>query len=238
MAALKIIVAALFVSALVVPHAQAPSPAQPPRRATQRTTAAYPAGLVGTGVDAGVSLKVTIGAAGDVVSLDNPRWQITVFSDSPIQNHAAFWAADPGQQFVQAAEDAVRQWKFEPGAWESSTIVSVSFSGSRAVPRTMTQAGAQGPMRIGGDIRPPTKIRDVQAVYPPEAQAARVQGVVIVEATIAEDGSVADVKVLRSIPMLDQAALDAVLQWRFTPTLLNGQPVKIVMTVTVNFSLQ
>jgi protein TonB len=61
---------------------------------------------------------------------------------------------------------------------------------------------------------------------------------VILEAVIAEDGRVRDVRVLRSIQLLDQAAIDAVRQWRFTPTLLNGVPVPIVMTVTVNFELQ
>ena len=65
-----------------------------------------------------------------------------------------------------------------------------------------------------------------------------VQGVVIIEATIGPDGRVKDAKVLRSIPLLDQAALDAVKQWTFTPTLLNGVPVPVIMTVTVNFTLQ
>jgi periplasmic protein TonB len=75
-------------------------------------------------------------------------------------------------------------------------------------------------------------------VYPSIAQSARVQGVVIVEATIGPDGKVSDARVLRSIPLLDQAALDAVRQWVFTPTLLNGVPVPVIMTVTVNFTLQ
>ena len=65
-----------------------------------------------------------------------------------------------------------------------------------------------------------------------------MQGVVIVEATIGPDGKVSDARVLRSIPLLDQAALDAVRQWVFTPTLLNGVPVPVIMTVTVNFTLQ
>jgi protein TonB len=61
---------------------------------------------------------------------------------------------------------------------------------------------------------------------------------VILEAVIAEDGSVRDVRVLRSIPLLDAAAMEAVRQWRFSPTLLNGEPVPIVMTVTVAFRLR
>ena len=93
-------------------------------------------------------------------------------------------------------------------------------------------------MRVGGNIKPPQKTSDVQPVYPPIAQSARVQGIVIIEATIGPDGAVKDAKVLRSIPLLDQAALDAVRQWVFTPTLLNGVPVPVIMTVTVQFTLQ
>jgi protein TonB len=94
------------------------------------------------------------------------------------------------------------------------------------------------PVRVGGNIKAPQKIKDVKPVYPAIAQSARVQGVVIIEATIGPNGQVQEAKVLRSIPLLDQAALDAVRQWVFTPTLLNGVPVPVIMTVTVNFTLQ
>jgi protein TonB len=94
------------------------------------------------------------------------------------------------------------------------------------------------PVRVGGNIKTPTKVKDVKPVYPPIAQSARVQGVVIIEATIGADGSVQNARVLRSIPLLDAAALDAVKQWQFTPTLLNGVPVPVIMTVTVQFTLQ
>jgi protein TonB len=96
----------------------------------------------------------------------------------------------------------------------------------------------QAPIRVGGKIAAPTPIKHVNPVYPPIAQSARVSGVVIIEATIGADGHVTNAKVLRSIPLLDQAALDAVKQWIFTPTLLNGVPVPVIMTVTVNFTLQ
>ena len=94
------------------------------------------------------------------------------------------------------------------------------------------------PVRVGGNIRPPTKTRHVAPVYPPIAQSARVQGIVIIEATIGPNGKVQEAKVLRSIPLLDQSALDSVKQWEFTPTLLNGVPVPVIMTVTVQFTLQ
>jgi protein TonB len=93
------------------------------------------------------------------------------------------------------------------------------------------------PVRVGGVIRRPQIVRQVNPVYPPVAQAARVQGIVIIEATIAADGSIMDTRLLRSEPLLDQAALDAVRQWRYTPTLLNGVAVPVIMTVTVSFTL-
>ena len=92
------------------------------------------------------------------------------------------------------------------------------------------------PLRIGGQIKAPTKIKDVPPVYPAMAQSARVAGVVTIEMTIGPDGKVIDAKVVRSIPLLDQAALDAVRQWEYTPTLLNGVPVPVLVTVTINFT--
>jgi len=96
---------------------------------------------------------------------------------------------------------------------------------------------AYDPLRVGGEIKSPAKIRDVKPAYPAEARAAGVQGVVIVEILVDPAGEVHDVRVLRSIPILDEAALDAVRQWRFTPTLLNGEPRSLLMTVTVSFRL-
>ena len=95
-----------------------------------------------------------------------------------------------------------------------------------------------GPLRVGGNIKPPTKVKDVRPVYPPDAVAARVQGVVIIEATIGPDGKVQSTRVLRSVPQLEQPALDAVRQWEYNPTMLNGVAVPVIMTVTVNFSLK
>jgi TonB family protein len=93
-------------------------------------------------------------------------------------------------------------------------------------------------IRVGGDIRPPAKIADARPIYPADAQAAGVQGIVILEAVIAPDGHVAGARVLRSVPMLDDAAYSAVMKWYFTPTIVNGQAVPVIMTVTVNFTLQ
>ena len=94
------------------------------------------------------------------------------------------------------------------------------------------------PVRVGGNLRVPAKIKDVRPRFPPVAEQARVQGVVIIEAVVDDRGEVANARVLRSIPLLDDAALTAVSQWQFTPALLNGAPVGVIMTVTVNFVLQ
>jgi protein TonB len=94
------------------------------------------------------------------------------------------------------------------------------------------------PVRLHVGMKAPKKIVNVDPVYPAIAQTARVQGVVILEAVLDANGRVDTVRVLRSIPLLDQAAVDAVRQWRFTPALLNNEAVPVVMTVTVNFALQ
>lgn len=91
--------------------------------------------------------------------------------------------------------------------------------------------------RPGGVIREPRKLVDVAPIYPDIARAARVEGLVILEATIDERGLVLDARVLRSVPLLDAAALAALKQWRYTPTLLNGTPVRVLITVTFRFSL-
>jgi len=100
-----------------------------------------------------------------------------------------------------------------------------------------TWTAGDPPLRIGGHIKEPRKIKDVRPVYPDIALSARVQGIVIIEAQIDQDGKVNNARVIRPVALLDQAALDAVLQWEFEPVLLNGQPVPVIMTVTVNFTL-
>ena len=98
-------------------------------------------------------------------------------------------------------------------------------------------ADSTEPVRVGSGVRPPTKVQDVPPVYPPEARTARVQGVVILEATISTTGEVSDVEILRSVPLLDEAAVAAVRQWRYEPTLVDGVAVPILMTITMNFML-
>jgi protein TonB len=149
---------------------------------------------------------------------------------------------DPAQKKSTLAEaDTLRNRAIELNKWlGGSSGASLISSSGQAVPPPPPPPDAlgQAPLRVGGNIRPPVKTRHVPPVYPPAALEAKIQGIVILEATIAADGRVADARVLKSIPDLDQAAVDAVRQWAFQPTLLNGVAVPVVMTVTVNFTLQ
>jgi protein TonB len=96
---------------------------------------------------------------------------------------------------------------------------------------------SNAPVRTGGDIKPPTRTRYVAPEYPDIARRSGVEGMVIIEAIIGTDGRVENARVLRSHPLLDGAALDAVRAWEYTPTLLNGMPTAVIMTVTVRFDL-
>jgi TonB family protein len=95
------------------------------------------------------------------------------------------------------------------------------------------------PVRIGGPITPPKKTRDVRPIYPPEAQARGITGFVTMEGIISPAGCMTSMTITRSaMPAMDLAALQAVSGWQFTPTLVDGKPTPVIMTITVNFSLR
>jgi len=96
----------------------------------------------------------------------------------------------------------------------------------------------QQPVRIGGQISAPELLHRVEPVYPDIAVMAKVTGTVILEAVVATDGTVESVKVLRPVKFLEQAAIDAVRQWRYKPLILNGMPTPFVLTVTLTFSIR
>ena len=106
--------------------------------------------------------------------------------------------------------------------------------------RPASGAAIARPVRIGGNIRPPRKLEDVRPIYPQSMRDAGLEGIVPLGATIGADGRVTSVRVIGSNPHPDfaNAAVDAVRQWRFSPTLLNGDAVEVFMNVTVRFSLQ
>jgi protein TonB len=87
-------------------------------------------------------------------------------------------------------------------------------------------------------IREPKKLVHVAPLYPEIARTARIEGIVVMEALLDATGKVDSVRVLRSVALLDDAAIRAVKQWRYTPTELNGVPVPVLMTITVRFALE
>jgi TonB family protein len=129
---------------------------------------------------------------------------------------------------------AVRQWTFEPPARAPMLMVTY-VDRSEAEGMVVPSATGRRPIRIGSGMRPPAKIHHVSPEYPVDARNVGLSGVVILEATIDAEGHVSDVHVVRGVPGLDDAATAAVLQWRYAPTLLNGEAVPVIMTVTVNF---
>jgi protein TonB len=94
------------------------------------------------------------------------------------------------------------------------------------------------PRRVGGDLQAPALIKRVEPDYPGVAVSGKVSGTVILEATVNEAGVVTDVNVLRSITLLDKAAIKAVKQWRYEPLMLGGQPVPFILVVTLTFTLR
>src|SRR5213078_1319331 len=94
-----------------------------------------------------------------------------------------------------------------------------------------------GPVRVGGNVQAARIVNRVQPVYPPLARQTRISGTVRLHAIISKDGTIQQLEVMSGHPLLQQAALDAVRQWRYQPTLLNGEPVEVDTTIDVIFSL-
>ncbi len=142
----------------------------------------------------------------------------------------------------QAAIDAVRQWKYEPMVIDGKPqkvvfTVTVRFTLDEAQSRAIDKF-SEGVIKAERDIKPPQLLKEVPAKYPEAARAAGVSGVVILGVKTDETGRVVDVIVLRSIPLLDQAAIDAVRQWVYEPFVHEGKAQPVVFTVTVRFQLR
>lgn len=226
------------------------SPENPIPRRSFSVAAVYPAEARGIDASATVMLVATLDEAGRVVEIRRAREPLVIpSSNATAPTATALRIAAEG--FVREAASALRRWQydqpakgpisfgvtfsFKPGAEAGSTqLASVPAPAPPPPPAAPLPAGT---VRVGGNIKAPMLLNKVAPVYPPLAQSARVSGVVILEALVGVDGQVTDARVLRSIPLLDQAAVAAVKQWQYSPTLLNGVPVPVAMTVTVTFSL-
>jgi TonB family protein len=143
-------------------------------------------------------------------------------------------------EFLEAARAYYTRGRFSESAAMIERAMELLRPGMQATPQSGRStvapvAVAGGTERVGGNVREPVKVRDVRPIYPPTAAAAGATGSVIMEAVLDRSGMVRDVRVLKSAPMLDEAATTAVRQWLYRPAQLNGVPVDVGMFVTITF---
>ena len=217
--------------------------------AAARARQAGPAPLAGTIYD--VTGAVMPGV--EVVLVDAN--QITQVVTSDAGGRFEFPPVAPGKYVLEATLRGFRSLRHElelreARDWNRAVTLQVgdlmetiSVRASRVTapaPQAPSGTGPAAPVRVGGNVRAPLKEVDVRPVYPPAMRQAGLTGVVPIEAIIGRDGRVSSVRVLSAQvhPDLAIAAADAVRQWRFTPTLLNGVAVEVVMTVSVGFDLE
>ncbi len=140
----------------------------------------------------------------------------------------------------------VEDENFGAGGSEFGIPGGADYGAGEGVPANLLGSGlydlvgeaVEAPVLAVGEVRPPRLVRRVEPDYPVLAREARVQGTVILEATTDVYGRVTGVRVLRSIPLLDEAAIAAVRQWVYEPLMINGRPRPVTFTVTVRFVLQ
>jgi len=139
------------------------------------------------------------------------------------------------ETFVELALLMIRENRFDEAI---EALRSAAVAGARFAEPFEAAVARLHARRAGEGIRRPVKVTDARPVYPPIAQSARIQGVVVIEALIDDQGNVVNARIARSIPLLDAAALDAVGKWKYAPADEDGRLVAVVMTVTVSFVLQ
>ena len=151
---------------------------------------------------------------------------------------------------VKASSASLRQWRFDPPAGTPAVVrVPIYFdvvggrtsSGSirpmSGYPPHVIAAPPSDALKVGDAVKTPKKLVNVPPQYPVDALQAKVQGEVVLDVVVDATGVPTDVQVSQSVPMLDAAAIAAVRQWRYEPTLMNGVAVPVVMTVTLGFTL-
>jgi TonB family protein len=172
-------------------------------------------------------------------------------STTDAAGHFEMPSVAPGKYVLQAALPGFRQLRQEfelktTRDWDRAVTLQVGdlqetivVSASRVAPSVSASARPPQPVRVGGTIRAPMKLVDVKPVYPASMRVAGLEGEVPIEAVIGRDGTVISLRVLSAQvhPDFAVAASDAVRQWKFAPTLLNGAPVEVAMTVSVTFKL-
>ena len=254
----SIVVAALHVGPVSASHfvesiGNAVEQEQPAEPASEQRAAIVAA--VAAAVEAAAASR-SAESAGNAVEQEQPAFQIELSSEQRAAIAAAVAAAVEAAAASRSAESAgnavEQEQPAEPASEQIAELVARAATLQEQLQAVLDEmqvllgdsdrsaggSNSNEPFRIGDGIRPPAKIVNADPVYPPEAREARVQGVVILEVTLSRTGEVSDVEVLRSVPLLDEAAVAAVRQWRYEPTLVDGEPVSILMTVTMSFQLR
>jgi len=221
------------------------TPENPIPRRTRLVRPAYPSDAAVVGARATVTLRVTIDHLGTVAELRTVGVPILGAMSPPSPVDERVFVAGL-LALVRSAKDAVGQWLYEPPADAPiafDVVIGFTPQGGDGEVIAQNSSPALAPsdpdLRAGssGIQRPATKVKHVTPVYPAAARDAKITGVVVLEAVIGADGRIVDVQVLRSIPELDQAAVDAVRQWEYVPLLVDGVPTPTTIALTVQFSL-
>jgi TonB family protein len=202
-------------------------------------------------VISGVTLTLTNArtqAKHEVNSDENGRFEFVGLPPGEYLLEARFAGFKPlRSELTIAAQDVHRSLALQIGSLTETIMVSVSASDPSAGPRPQVREALpkrnQASCKVastGGNLVPPTKLKDVKPIYPVHLRGSgAVAGVVVLDARIGPDGFVRDVSVVKaSHPDLVQAAIDAVRQWEFDSTLLNCVPVEVAMTVNVSFAVE
>jgi TonB family protein len=202
-------------------------PPAPP--VVKRVEPIYPPLAIQARISGVVKTKVTIATDGSVRHLE-------VASGHPL--------------LVPAAIAALKEWKFQPPAVEGDYRVDIDFNVANLSPAAIASAGnlpadhqgkkivnatGRSTLNVGASVQASKLVSHIEPVYPEQARAEGIQGTVTLRVTIAENGTVEDVQPVDGNPLLAAAAIDAVKQWTYQQTLLNGQPVRVIANVTVPF---
>ncbi len=217
------------------------TPENPIPRRTRLVTPPYPSEAAVVGARASVTLRVVVDQLGTVAEVRTVGVPILgAMSPGSPADEQAFTAGLLA--LVRSAKDAVAQWLYEPPSDAPvafNVVIAFTSQGDGEVIAQSASSHALAPDDADPPpvSRPATKVKHVSPIYPDAARDAKIAGVVVLEVRVGSDGRVLDAHVHRSIPELDQAAIDAVKQWEYVPLLRDGVPTPFTMMTTIQFSL-
>jgi TonB family protein len=216
------------------------TPENPIPRRTRLVRPPYPTDAAVVGARATVTLRVTLDHLGTVAEVRPVGAPVLGAMSPPSPSEAGAFTAGL-LALIRSATDAVGQWLYEPPSNAPIAFNVVIGFTSPDDGHVVSQGGSSLVQAPPDDDsvgrRPATKVKHVSPVYPPAAREAKITGAVVLDARVGADGRVLEVHVLRSIPELDQAAVDAVKQWEYVPLLVDDVPTPTTFVVTVQFSL-